>query len=129
MNIDNLLEYLHLPRNVVVSTECVLFFWYFFYRQKDLEKLRVAVDAIHNWFQTNSVETVHKEQSAVTEKSETSSNSYEVFISYSHCNENKALQVLESLKIYNPDLNVFIDTAGLQTGRSWQQSLFHAIGN
>jgi len=100
----------------------------FICRPKDVEKLRVAVNAIHNWFQTNSVETAHAEKAATIEKPLSISSNYEVFISYSHCNENKALQVLESLKVHNPDLNVFIDTAGLQTGRSWQQSLFHAIG-
>lgn len=53
---------------------------------------------------------------------------YEVFISYSHQNKDEALQMLKRLKSIDSSLNVFIDSSGLNTGASWQQSLYHAIG-
>lgn len=52
---------------------------------------------------------------------------YDVFISYSHQNKTHADKVMETLKSLAPDLRIFIDTAGLNTGTSWQQILYNAL--
>ena len=54
--------------------------------------------------------------------------SYDVFISYSHQNKTHADKLLETLSSVDPDLKIFIDTAGLNTGTSWQQLLYNALG-
>lgn len=54
--------------------------------------------------------------------------SYDVFISYSHQNKTHADKLLETLSSVDPDLKIFVDTAGLNTGTSWQQLLYNALG-
>ena len=51
-----------------------------------------------------------------------------MFISYSHQNKTHADKLLETLSSVDPDLKIFIDTAGLNTGTSWQQLLYNALG-
>ena len=46
--------------------------------------------------------------------------SYDVFLSYSHFNEDMAKNVTKELHIYRPDINIFIDTAELKAGGAWQ---------
>ena len=53
---------------------------------------------------------------------------YDVFLSYSHFNEDIAKRVIKELRIYQPDINIFIDTAELKAGGAWQQALYEAIG-
>ena len=65
---------------------------------------------------------------SVTENT-TKTLNYDVFISYSHQNKTHADKVLETLMSLAPDLKIFIDTAGLNTGTSWQQMLYNALGN
>lgn len=57
-----------------------------------------------------------------------SSQSYDVFLSYSHCNSEYAMQLLKELRIKKADLNVFIDTDELEVGGAWQLTLYHALG-
>ncbi|XP_028416557.1 uncharacterized protein LOC114540636 [Dendronephthya gigantea] len=52
---------------------------------------------------------------------------YDVFMSYSHINEDVAKQVIKELRIYQPDINIFIDTTELKAGSAWQQALYEAI--
>lgn len=54
---------------------------------------------------------------------------YDIFLSYSHFNEDFAKKVVKELRIYQPDVNIFIDTAELKAGGAWQQALYEAIGN
>ena len=51
-----------------------------------------------------------------------------MFISYSHSNTAIATKILESLQALDSTLKIFIDSAELKTGTSWQQSLYLAIG-
>ena len=53
---------------------------------------------------------------------------YDVFLSYSHFNEDVAKNVTKELRIYRPDINIFIDTAELKAGGAWQEALYEAIG-
>jgi hypothetical protein len=53
---------------------------------------------------------------------------YDVFLSYSHFNEDMAKNVMKKLRICQPDINIFIDTAELKAGGAWQQALYEAIG-
>ena len=53
---------------------------------------------------------------------------YDVFLSYSHFNKDFAKKVIKELRIYHPDVNIFIDTAELKAGGAWQQALYEAIG-
>ena len=43
---------------------------------------------------------------------------YDVFISYSHRNTEKAREVLDTLQKMNSDLNIFFDKSELKTGNS-----------
>lgn len=54
---------------------------------------------------------------------------YDVFLSYSHCNEDKAQQIMKVLLIHNPNLDIFIDKAQLKAGAAWQQELYDALDN
>ena len=53
---------------------------------------------------------------------------YDVFLSYSHFNEDIAKKVIKELRIYQPDIKIFIDTDDLKAGGAWQQALYEAIG-
>lgn len=53
---------------------------------------------------------------------------YDVFMSYSHVNEDTAKELIKELRIYQPDINIFIDTAELKAGSAWQQVLYEAVG-
>ena len=88
--------------------------------------MREASEGLVKW-----IETYKQQTESPLEQSPSSSqmpSSYDVFISYSHCNKTEALEALEALKSCAPELNVFIDTAALNTGTSWQQTLYHALG-
>lgn len=67
--------------------------------------------------------------SSVTKTKTTETLNYDVFISYSHQNRSHADKVLQTLKSLDPDLKIFIDTSGLNTGTSWQQMLYNSLGN
>lgn len=54
---------------------------------------------------------------------------YDVFLSYSHYNDDVAKRIIKELRIYQPDINIFIDTAELKAGGVWQQTLYEALGN
>ena len=54
---------------------------------------------------------------------------YDIFLSYSHCNEEQAKEIMKELRTYQPDINIFIDTAELKVGATWQQALYEALGN
>ncbi|XP_071958348.1 uncharacterized protein [Antedon mediterranea] len=52
---------------------------------------------------------------------------YDVFISYSHRNADRAAEVIKCVKALDANLKVFFDTEELKTGATWQQMLYHAI--
>ena len=72
--------------------------------------------------------TQEEELSSGVPKMAGKTSGYDIFISYSHQNKTHANKVLETLKSLAPDLTIFIDTAGLNTGTSWQQILYNALG-
>lgn len=93
------------------------------FRPKDKEKLRAASDGV-----ADSLKKTQEEVSSTVPTMTCKTLSYDVFISYSHQNKTHANKVLETLKSLEPDLRIFIDTAGLNTGTSWQQILYNALG-
>ncbi|XP_067680129.1 uncharacterized protein [Haliotis asinina] len=54
-------------------------------------------------------------------------NMYDVFISYSHSYPAPADNLLQCLQKLDSTLTVFLDTSVLETGSSWQQSLYDAM--
>ncbi|EDV23968.1 uncharacterized protein TRIADDRAFT_57729 [Trichoplax adhaerens] len=52
---------------------------------------------------------------------------YDLFISYCHENSNYAKLVLEKMKIFDEDANIFFDVQQLKTGTAWQKELYEAI--
>ncbi|XP_048258837.1 uncharacterized protein LOC124119725 isoform X3 [Haliotis rufescens] len=54
---------------------------------------------------------------------------YDVFISYSHSYTDPAENLLQCLQEQDSTLSVFLDTSELETGSSWQQSLYNAMDN
>ncbi|XP_013414543.1 uncharacterized protein LOC106176622, partial [Lingula anatina] len=52
---------------------------------------------------------------------------YDVFISYSHKNTDKANFFLNTLTRLNPHLRIFYDRNELKAGTSWQQMLYHSV--
>ena len=93
------------------------------FRPKHKEKLKAASDGV-----ADSLKKTQEEASSSMPKMSCKTSSYDVFISYSHQNKTHANKVLEALKSLEPDLRIFIDTAGLNTGTSWQQILYNALG-
>lgn len=76
----------------------------------------------------DSLKKTEEEVSSSVPTMTSKASGYDVFISYSHQNKTHANKVLETLKSLAPDLRIFIDTAGLNTGTSWQQILYNALG-
>jgi len=93
------------------------------FRPKDKEKLQAASNDV-----ADSLKKTEEEVSSSVPTMTSKTSGYDVFISYSHQNKSHANKVLETLKSLAPDLRIFIDTAGLNTGTSWQQILYNAIG-
>ena len=91
------------------------------FRPKDKEKLQAASNGV-----ADSLKKTREEVSSTAPTM--TSKAYDVFISYSHQNKTHANKVLETLKSLARDLRIFIDTAGLNTGTSWQQILYNALG-
>ncbi|XP_071792783.1 uncharacterized protein [Asterias amurensis] len=52
---------------------------------------------------------------------------YDIFISYSHCDSERANHIVKYLKALNPDLRLFFDIQELKTGSAWQRTLYHSI--
>ncbi|XP_030851966.1 uncharacterized protein LOC100888822 isoform X2 [Strongylocentrotus purpuratus] len=52
---------------------------------------------------------------------------YDVFLSYSHRDTEKANRFVEMLQKLAPDLKLFFDVQELKTGKSWQRTLYHSI--
>nr|XP_054764463.1 uncharacterized protein LOC129271127 [Lytechinus pictus] len=52
---------------------------------------------------------------------------YDVFLSYSHCDSEKANRFVETLKNIEPEMKIFFDVQELKTGKSWQRTLYHSI--
>ena len=96
----------------------------FTYRPKDDQKIKVAS---HNVAESLKKAQPEDTSSIVITKSNMAL-SYDVFISYSHQNKAHANKLLDTLRSIDPDLKIFIDTAGLNTGTSWQQLLYNALG-
>ena len=94
------------------------------FRPNDKEKLQIASNNV-----ADSFEKTQEEVSSSVPTMTNKASGYDVFISYSHQNKTRANKVLETLKSLAPDLRIFIDTAGLNTGTSWQQILYNALGN
>ncbi|XP_046575713.1 uncharacterized protein LOC124283733 [Haliotis rubra] len=60
-------------------------------------------------------------------RAQSTRNMYDVFISYSHSYPATANNLLQCLQELDPTLTVFLDTSELETGSSWQQSLYDAM--
>ncbi|XP_030852134.1 uncharacterized protein LOC756962 [Strongylocentrotus purpuratus] len=52
---------------------------------------------------------------------------YDIFLSYSHCDSDKANRFVETFKSLAPELKIFFDVQELKTGKSWQRTLYHSI--
>ncbi|XP_038064139.1 uncharacterized protein LOC119734684 [Patiria miniata] len=52
---------------------------------------------------------------------------YDVFVSYSHADSERANHIVATLKRLNPDLRLFFDIQELKTGSAWQRTLYHSI--
>ncbi|XP_071500390.1 uncharacterized protein [Diadema antillarum] len=52
---------------------------------------------------------------------------YDVFLSYSHRDTEKANLFVKALQKLAPDLKLFFDVQELKTGKSWQRTLYHSI--
>ncbi|XP_068703080.1 uncharacterized protein [Montipora foliosa] len=90
-------------------------------RPKDAWKIRTASDNV-------AESLVKPSQKDVASSAAMQVNSrYDVFISYSHQNKTHADKLLAILRSVDPDLKIFIDSAGLNTGTSWQQLLYTAL--
>ena len=53
---------------------------------------------------------------------------YDLFISYSHQNSEKAEKLREGIASIFPNWKIFIDVSGLKTGTAWQNRLYSSIG-
>lgn len=93
------------------------------FRPKDKRKLQAASNDV-----ADSLKKTQEEVSSSVSTMTSKTSGYDVFISYSHQNKTHANKVMETLKSLAPDLTIFIDTAGLNTGTSWQQILYNALG-
>nr|XP_054763994.1 uncharacterized protein LOC129270701 isoform X1 [Lytechinus pictus] len=52
---------------------------------------------------------------------------YDIFLSYSHRDTEKANRFVALLQKLAPDLKLFFDVQELKTGKSWQRTLYHSI--
>lgn len=52
---------------------------------------------------------------------------YDLFVSYSHENTEEVLGIIDELRKQRPDLEIFLDRQGLNTGSVWQQALYDAL--
>ncbi|XP_072037364.1 uncharacterized protein [Amphiura filiformis] len=52
---------------------------------------------------------------------------YDIFLSYSHRDDEQAYYIVELLRKLHPKLRVFFDLQELKTGKSWQRTLYHSI--
>lgn len=97
---------------------------HFYFRQKDTEKIKAASHHV-----ANSLKRPQKDVlTGVMETKTIETLNYDVFISYSHQNKAHAEKVLQTLTSLDPELKIFIDTSGLNTGTSWQQKLYNSLG-
>jgi len=53
--------------------------------------------------------------------------SYHIFISYSHRNRGAVDYMVSELKRCKPDVRVFLDRQDIDTGHSWQQTIFEVL--
>ena len=88
--------------------------------------MKDAVVTVATWFQFNAKETASETLQPITTSLDL--NAYDVFISYSHSDKFVATQILEFLQELDSTLKIYIDSAELKAGASWQQTLYHAIG-
>ncbi|CAH1799149.1 unnamed protein product [Owenia fusiformis] len=75
--------------------------------------------------QVKQMQKEKKSNAAITNQS----NCYDVFISYSHRNTEKATKVLNLIETVAPDAKIFFDRNELKTGGAWQQTLYEGIDN
>lgn len=63
----------------------------------------------------------------IQEESNPSGLKYDVFVSYSHCDEEAMLRLIKLLKAGNPRVKPFVDRLELMPGEPWQKRIFEAI--
>lgn len=110
----------------VFPDDLVYYYYYFcFSRINSAEKISVACITVVSWLLSTPLKSSGQDES---EKVSSAQGNYDVFLSYCHRNEDKAKQVMKELRIQQPNINIFLDTAELKAGGAWQQTLYEALG-
>ena len=92
------------------------------------EKLSAACVTVIGSLSCEALEVTTKNDKDTPTSPKPSSQSYDVFLSYSHCNSEQAMQIVKELRSKKPDLDIFIDTTELKAGGAWQLTLYNALG-
>jgi hypothetical protein len=99
-----------------------------FFRISFQEKLNAACVTVIGSFSCEVLEITTKNKKDTPASPKPSAQTYDVFLSYSHCNSEYARQIVKELRHKKPDLNIFIDTTELKAGGAWQLTLYNALG-
>ncbi|CAB4038898.1 uncharacterized protein LOC110065298, partial [Paramuricea clavata] len=91
------------------------------------EKLNAACLTVIGSLSYEALEVTTKADKDTLASPKPANQTYDVFLSYSHCNSEHAMQIMKELRIKKPDLDIFIDTAELKAGGAWQLTLYNAL--
>ena len=92
------------------------------------EKLNAACITVIGSLSCEQVELLKNDVKDTSTSQETSNQTYDVFLSYSHRNLEHAMRIIKELRVKKPDLNIFIDRTELKAGGAWQLTLYTALG-
>jgi hypothetical protein len=99
-----------------------------FFRISFQEKLNAACLTVIGSLSYEALDLTTKADKDTLASPKPASQTYDVFLSYSHCNSEHAMQIMKELRIKKPDLDIFIDTTELKAGGAWQLTLYNALG-
>ena len=97
-----------------------------FFRISFQEKLNAACVTVIGSLSCEVLEVSKEKDTRTSPKP--SDQTYDIFLSYSHCNSKYAMEIVKELRHNKPDLNIFIDTTELKAGGAWQLTLYKALG-